>query len=83
MVVVLFSTGSGHGRKLWVQVGSFEHSLLMPCSQERSERFVWLTRTESPIPNRAISRQTMVKRRASIGISFDGEENARTRLNDL
>lgn len=54
-----------------------------PCSQEWAGRLALATRTENAIPNRAISRQTMVNRRASMGISFNTEENARCRLNGL
>jgi len=51
-------------------------------SQERAGRLVSATSVANMIPNRALSRQTMVNRRASIGVfSFDGSDYAKLRLN--
>jgi hypothetical protein len=40
-------------------------------SLERAGRLASATRIENDMPNKVIRRQTIVKRRASIGVSFN------------
>ncbi|MBT1155276.1 hypothetical protein J1C56_06690 [Aminobacter anthyllidis] len=54
----------------------------LSISQDRAGRLVSATSVANMIPNKALSRQTMVNRRASIGVfPFNGADYARLRLN--
>jgi hypothetical protein len=56
----------------------------MPISHERAGRLDWTARIENSMPNKVMSRQTIVNRRASIkSVSFDGTQIALRRLNRL
>jgi hypothetical protein len=67
---------------LQVSPSSRLHGTTLSISQDRAGRLVSATSVANMIPNRALSRQTMVNRRASIGVfPFDGSDYAKRRLN--
>src|SRR5438094_4992190 len=65
-------------RSKWFMQSSRQASAI---PQKRAGRPASAASMAKNMPNRLISRQTMVKRRTSIGLSFNGEENARMPLN--
>ncbi|WP_206533229.1 hypothetical protein, partial [Mesorhizobium sp. M7A.F.Ca.CA.004.02.1.1] len=83
--VQLFFRGLGFFGQLRRWVGQARRQVLeLASSQARAGRPASATRMAKNIPNRLTSRQTMVKRRASIGsVSFNTPENALMQLNRL
>jgi hypothetical protein len=67
------SVASGYLRVGGLQVGasSMMQGAAIPMTLERAGRLASATRMENDMPNKVIRRQTIVKRRASIGVSFN------------